>query len=562
MYGVFKKLNANDIKITPFEAHKQYSVTGSNFASNGIVTSSLYWSPNNKSTFTSESIKYFQIEKLYYRDYPRNRANLLEIEDIPYKKQERRLYATASVVSLPQYTFGNEIQPESITLKTRRFTFVDDGLGNLYKSGENLSLFPDEDNRVLYIAPVKAFKYLDLTIDPATGNEIVEPPTSLNGMFYDDSYFNNHVTYNGIIFGSGGFDLPNTNPGSIKIGTPSILLNTTSSRIEVEHRPYFNFDNGDFAISFWMYQSSSLENFRTNANVGDRVYILTKEGAINTPTNVVETNIGSNNNQTSQPGNNKYPYKIYLERTTGGSVSMFFERFDGSVLSQESLNIATVDFDSEFVHYVCQKSGSDFSIWRNGTKAAPGTDITTGTCGNKSNIVLFSQRNNDGSYTKPVSGSDHLEVTPIQHLMMWDKALSTNEVDKVYKSVTGTPYYGNVFYDNGFCVITHPSVKESTETYPIKRITYKNSYPITEYEYQCTVGEQEYNFTNNLTARKIPTPENDEYASFITGSSFKPYVTTIGLYDDDNNLLAVGKLAQPFKMSEETDTTFVIRFDK
>ena len=42
---------------------------------------------------------------------------------------------------------------------------------------------------------------------------------------------------------------------------------------------------------------------------------------------------------------------------------------------------------------------------------------------------------------------------------------------------------------------------------------------------------------------------------------FKPYVTTVGLYDDDLNLLAVGKFAQPVKTSEEADMTFVIRWD-
>ena len=46
-----------------------------------------------------------------------------------------------------------------------------------------------------------------------------------------------------------------------------------------------------------------------------------------------------------------------------------------------------------------------------------------------------------------------------------------------------------------------------------------------------------------------------------TGSNFKPYITTIGLYDDNANLLLVGKLAQPVRASSETDTTFVIRYD-
>ena len=55
MPGTFKKLNANDIKITPFEAHKQYNNT--DLASIGASTSSLAWSGKNKSTFSSSSLK-------------------------------------------------------------------------------------------------------------------------------------------------------------------------------------------------------------------------------------------------------------------------------------------------------------------------------------------------------------------------------------------------------------------------------------------------------------------------------------------------------------------------
>ena len=57
--------------------------------------------------------------------------------------------------------------------------------------------------------------------------------------------------------------------------------------------------------------------------------------------------------------------------------------------------------------------------------------------------------------------------------------------------------------------------------------------------------------------------EGDPYVleDFTTGSFFKPYVTTIGLYSDGYELLAVAKLGQPIRMSDETDTTFVVRWD-
>ena len=92
-------------------------------------------------------------------------------------------------------------------------------------------------------------------------------------------------------------------------------------------------------------------------------------------------------------------------------------------------------------------------------------------------------------------------------------------------------------------------------------IQYKNSHLIFENEYHCTVDEDEYNHTLNPTARKLKDIDKGDLANFATGSNFKPYVTTVGLYNEGGELLVVGKLGQPIKMSDETDTTFVIRYD-
>jgi hypothetical protein len=41
-----------------------------------------------------------------------------------------------------------------------------------------------------------------------------------------------------------------------------------------------------------------------------------------------------------------------------------------------------------------------------------------------------------------------------------------------------------------------------------------------------------------------------------------PYVTTIGLYNENQELMMVAKLAQPVKLNPYTDTNFIIRIDK
>jgi hypothetical protein len=49
--------------------------------------------------------------------------------------------------------------------------------------------------------------------------------------------------------------------------------------------------------------------------------------------------------------------------------------------------------------------------------------------------------------------------------------------------------------------------------------------------------------------------------NFATGSDFNPYITSIGLYNSNNELLAIGKLAKPIKNEKELDMNFVVRFD-
>ena len=46
-----------------------------------------------------------------------------------------------------------------------------------------------------------------------------------------------------------------------------------------------------------------------------------------------------------------------------------------------------------------------------------------------------------------------------------------------------------------------------------------------------------------------------------THSDFSPYVTTVGLYNDNNDLLAIGKLGRPIKRDKDEAFSIVVRFD-
>jgi hypothetical protein len=64
--------------------------------------------------------------------------------------------------------------------------------------------------------------------------------------------------------------------------------------------------------------------------------------------------------------------------------------------------------------------------------------------------------------------------------------------------------------------------------------------------------------SNNVTLTK---DNNQTYRSFVSGSDFAPYVTSIGLYNDAGQLLAIGKLAQPIRKRNDVDMNFLIRID-
>ena len=563
MPGIFKKLNASDVKITPFEAHKQYNTV--DLASIGANTSSLAWSGKNKSEFSTGSRKYYQLDKLYYRNYIQERAHRLELDDATYTTQERRLYQSASLLSLSQKTFGSEVQPNSFNLSVvangRTSSFVDDGFGNLYDTDLGKDNFPNEDNRVFYLAPVNGFKRADLSLNYETGNNYVNTPHSdgYSRAVYDDSYFQNVVT-----FEKTKFLLNVVSHNTHEIGRHD--SDADLSRIIIENRPYLNFNNEDFAISFFYVPNSATILWRNVVgSSGNKSYIITKEGAQNSPPLGTQaggnfsTSISGALDITTIPANPAFPYRVYTT-VINNTGSVHLERFDGENLATISGSFYIEGRDNgKRTHILLQKKESTLEVYKNGVLSNSGTDTTSKTCQNKADVVLFDQRNSDGTYYDGPDGwGSAFKPTQFQ---IWNKSMSTDEIAMISESFTGTYPVGNIFYDNGFAVLTHPKYMNVFDGGTLNSLSYKNTHLITENEYQCTMNENEFEFTRNVSARKIPSYESEEIAPFATGSNFKPYITTIGLYDNDANLLLVGKLAQPVRASSETDTTFIIRYD-
>ena len=77
-------------------------------------------------------------------------------------------------------------------------------------------------------------------------------------------------------------------------------------------------------------------------------------------------------------------------------------------------------------------------------------------------------------------------------------------------------------------------------------------------------GEIRQSF-NNILVHSTLTANTDRAKILSTlvssGTDFSPYITSVGLYDDECNLLAVAKLTKPMKKPTDLPLTFKVSID-
>lgn len=165
----------------------------------------------------------------------------------------------------------------------------------------------------------------------------------------------------------------------------------------------------------------------------------------------------------------------------------------------------------------------------------------------------------------------------------------------------GTNQKGNVFYDDGLIVLT------AVDSFTDYTMDFRSTQTIYETEILVTAEKSEFNFSQNpsavdvtlsgsyeFTTTKITntSPANtvtikevldiskktdfigsigsttgswNDYYDFATtdptGSYLTTYITTIGLFDEEQNMLAVAKLPTPIKKLPDYNLNFLVRFD-
>ena len=163
--------------------------------------------------------------------------------------------------------------------------------------------------------------------------------------------------------------------------------------------------------------------------------------------------------------------------------------------------------------------------------------------------------------------SDYIEETipnPGEYLDTSNTARDCNEIvddgeGRLYfKYSIPRVYVGNVIYPHGQLIITDDVVAMYYNHYFDAKLKWKSNLPIFTHNYHCRLKTGEFNHTLNKTALQTT---DGQIADIISGSSFQPYITTVGLYNDSNELVAVGKLGQPLPKSSETDMVIITKLD-
>tara|TARA_R110002020_G_scaffold62369_2_gene167024 strand:+ start:698 stop:1783 length:1086 start_codon:yes stop_codon:yes gene_type:complete len=183
---------------------------------------------------------------------------------------------------------------------------------------------------------------------------------------------------------------------------------------------------------------------------------------------------------------------------------------------------------------------------------------------------------------------------------LYDVAFSSSYSNREPDSNDSGSVVGNIFYDDGLFVITDTGSYSEVGAGNFT-LTFDSTQTIYEREYICRTDENEFRHTTNRSLKlgysssiefhgtefskdPLTNTRDDKFSydtiGFATGafqnqnyqigkeligeathSHFATYITSIGLYNNNNELIAIAKTAKPIKNEKEMSLSFVVRFD-
>jgi len=559
-----------DFTVLPFDANKEFTILSATAEQLGYtVRQGLYYgrplalsSSKTYPTNTDETYKYTiwnSLNHLYYKNgYDFGKT----FEGFNQDKTEKHLFITASLVSVPYLDMGQGIKPKSVKIVLNDGTVLqDDGNYNLYESYE---YSPDE---LEHLQAYWGFQDLYKYTKQGFTNTLTAVTQLQNGAkipLYETAY-NNVQLETGIPIGP---------PGNTTGSGAGVAFNSTDSYIITRNFDEINYELDDeFTISFWLKcpTSQSVVDQPTNSIITKRTYEwLQKSGEVATylqndqqvTRRILESGL-------YEVPTNVYPYDLSIYNQTAPidlQGKVLFQRSDGTTTTTLTSSVAIND--GQYHHIAVSKSGSLIRMYIDG-KYDYGTDALNPLEYTEVQDTISQQPTNykyvilgaaDKVGTQQLSGSlDEVRIyntkafTQLNELFI--SSLASNYDLKAYQ----TTKVGNVFYKRGDIVITSVLPKHHEQFNNGWTLQYNNVYTIYEYETLVRVPANQFNKTMNPTSKK--SPQSDEYLDAMNGGTLYPYITTIGLYNSNFELVAVGKLGRPIKNRNDVDMNFIVRWD-
>jgi len=573
MAKVFKRIFNQGITTRPYKAHKRYEVTDVNYSSSFEISTFRAISPFNTKLEVSKS-KHQGIEYdntiltgsgAISRDLNKVPQKIMwsTLNNLCFKDYgDKHLYSTASIVSIPQNKFGLGIKPESVTISD--FSRAA-GSASLHLS-ESKS---DNNCGVLYDTAIDHTKFVDDRYLKFYLGFNKYPHNTIYKIQKDEGPFGNNLQCKNVTIVNG----IDTTGEATASGYGGFLQTSSSLYIPAagSNTDFFN-SAQNWSISAWVKLPPSQSMLRHTKNT-----ILAKSSQQYNPYldyNPSSTSKGTTFGSTMVREAPNYPFKISVFNQTAGSKNgkLEFQFFDGREDKRESLTVTSSKINDNswhniIVNHTGGQSGGTMKWYLDGTQVGGnvGTHVRR-PIGNEDDVTIMCH---DGMGDTGTSGS-------IDEIRFYNTNLSSDNIASLNNNhvISGSAYQtrnvGYTFYQKGLIVVTDPRPKyqncflgDGDFNYTGKgfEFTYNSTKQIEQQSILCEIGRGEFNVSSNNTLRITQDENEPTLRNFVTSSDFRPYVTQIGLYNDNGELLAVGKMGSPMKKRQDVDVTVDVRLD-
>lgn len=517
---VFKKLDKTDISVVPFQVYKTWTVLSGSSTSSAMPLQGIYTNPDYLPAIGSEltyndsanidgslqSITYYSINHLFYK-YKTSPMKTYGPTDL--NRTKKYLYQSASILSFPQITIGEGIKPASFTFTGSVVNLASDRYSNIYDISYDTSSFIS--NCKFYEGfnegfDISRFPYTIISTGSLTFVPGVLASDGINGNIGHAVQFDSKSL----------FVIPNSKiPG------------------------YYDRDH-DYALSFFI---SASNDGSTKSQM-----ILGKTG-------------------TRKPYYIEVlPNKRIRFYIIGSTPDTAINDYSDATKFRRAFVTGTTAVSSSWNHVVCQKSGSYMQIYVNGSlQISTDQPILRVPISPLTESIRFDSpgATHVAGWNLGTINNGYFYNGKLDELRIYNKALTATEIGYLAnRSETGsmlqTNVVGNLFSKQGVAVISSANYRYNDLLHSPYTASYKSTKTIHELNILAKADSGDFNMSLNNTLTK---DDDITYYGFVSGSGFAPYVTTIGLYNDSGELLAVGKLAQPIRKRSDVDMNFLIRID-